>query len=119
METTWIAEERVIFLHADGRKVPGRIAVGLPVQEDASEASCCIEIDGIQYNHQAMIGTSTLQALLLAVRYIGWRLHEFLSNGGRVLDPDEHEFTIDALFGPLLQEVNVGASVMDKFKIEE
>jgi hypothetical protein len=37
----------------------------------------------------------------MAVRLIGWRLHDFLSKGGRVLDPEEEDadFPIEALFG--------------------
>jgi hypothetical protein len=42
----WIASEDVVFLYANGRRVPGRIAVGLPVQIDATEASCMIALDG-------------------------------------------------------------------------
>jgi hypothetical protein len=106
MEETWIASEDVVFLYANGRRVPGRIAVGLPVQIDATEASCMIALDGFQYQTHQLRGTSTLQAVLMAVRFIGWRLHDFLSKGGRVLDPEEEDadFPIEALFGPLLRQ---------------
>lgn len=117
--TTWIAEEHVIFLHADGRRIAGRIAVGMPEQIETAEVHCWIALDGFHYNPQPLIGTSTLQALLIAVRFLGWRLHDFLSMGGQVLDPDGNTFTLEALFGPLLEQAKGDPSDMDQFNIDE
>jgi hypothetical protein len=50
-----------------------------------------------------MHGGSPLQVLLLAFRHIGVLIYDFLSKGGRVLDPLTGEnFGIEYLFGPLL-----------------
>jgi hypothetical protein len=50
-----------------------------------------------------MHGGSPLQVLLLALRHIGVLIYDFLSKGGRVLDPLTGEnFGIEYLFGPLL-----------------
>lgn len=115
MTTTWIADERVVFLHPDGRRVFGRIAVGMPVQIETTEAHCWIALDGFHCNPQPLIGTSTLHALLIAVRFLGWRLHDFLSTGGRVLDSEDNDFTLESLFGPLLEKANGDPSIMDQF----
>ena len=48
-------------------------------------------------------GASTLQALVLAVRFLGRRLNDFLSTGGRVLDPHgDSDVPLESLFGKLL-----------------
>jgi hypothetical protein len=101
MSQQWIADEKVVFLHPDGRRVPGRIAVGMPVQISDGEAGCAISLDGFDYIPGPLKGASPLQALLMALQFIGWRLHDFISSGGRVLHPDE-DFCLDAYFGPLL-----------------
>ncbi len=99
--TTWIAEERVVFVLPDGRRSVGRIAVGLPTV-GPDNASCLISLDGLE-PCPSIGGVSTLQALLLATRFLGMRLHDFRSCGGRVLDPEtDEELDVRALFGPLL-----------------
>jgi hypothetical protein len=104
MEPTWIAEEQVIWLYTDGSRVPGRIAVGLPMQITDDEAHCMVALDGLDHLSFPMLGSSPLQVLLLAVRHLGMRIQDFMSKGGRVLDPvDDANFGIEHLFGPLLR----------------
>lgn len=43
---TWIAEEQVVFVHPDGRRERGRIAIAMPVQVDQNEAKCAVALDG-------------------------------------------------------------------------
>lgn len=102
MEPTWIADEAVVFLYSDGRRVPGRIAVGMPVQVDDVEAHCFVALDGFTPMPTKIIGSTTLQALTLAVRFLGTRLHDFLQDGGRVLLPAEN-FRLESYFGPLVR----------------
>ena len=111
MTPTWIAEERVVFVQPDGTRVAGRIAVGLPTQAPEN-AWCPVVLDGMERSTR-IGGETTLQALLLAVSFLGMRLHDFLSRGGRVLYPakgageaetGDLDFALDALFGPLLRE---------------
>jgi hypothetical protein len=103
MTIVWIAEQSVIFVHSNGHRSLGRIAVGLPIQVDSVEARCLAVLDGIDRRPIGISGSSTLQALLLAVRFLGMRLHDFLSKGGHVLDPeDDSDTALDGLFGPML-----------------
>jgi hypothetical protein len=103
MMPTWIAEAQVLFVHADGRRSAGRIAVGHPEQVGSDEARCPIALDGLEQVRQ-IHGASTLQALLLATRFLGMRLHDFLSKGGRVVEPDEDtDVALEAIFGVLLR----------------
>jgi hypothetical protein len=103
MPLTWIAQENVVFVDVDGRRSSGRIAVGRPEQVSAVEATCTVALDGLERTWPIR-GTSTLQALLLATRFLGMRLHDFISKGGRVVYPDgDDDVTLEALFGALLR----------------
>jgi hypothetical protein len=106
--TTWIAEEPVVFVHPNGTRTAGRIALGAPVRRE-HDCACQVALDGMERS-VAIYGDSTLQALLLASRYLGMRLHDFLSRGGRVLYPpdadegDDTDVALSALFGSFLRE---------------
>jgi hypothetical protein len=105
MTPTWIAEKRVVFMEPDGSRTAGRIAVAQPVAVDDHEASCVIVLEtASSHKYPPIVGGSTLQALLLGLRLLGYELHHFLERAGRVLDPDEDEdVSLDALFGPLVR----------------
>ena|SRR5688572_14805641 len=110
MTPTWIAELRVIIVHPDGRRVPGRIAVGQPYTVAGGdpagwhESHCPIEIDSLHSGKHPVIGGGSLQALLLGVRFLGSTLHNFVSRGGRVLDAEDgSSVELEALFGPMLR----------------
>ena len=101
MTPTEIAEERVVFLFPDGRRRPGRIAIGLPelLRADPEEARCTVWLDGMQ-PPTPVHGGSTLQALALALRLARTRLRHFVEDGGRVLYPeDDEDLDFDALLG--------------------
>ena len=109
----WIAELRVVIVHPDGRRAPGHIAVGQPYTLGGAdpagsyESHCPVQFDGIHSRVHPIIGGGTLQALLLAVQFLGTMLHDFISRGGRVLDPeDDSDVPLAALFGPMLRESN-------------
>lgn len=107
MSPTWIAEEQVVFVQPNGNRTEGRIAVGRPFQ-GPENASCPIALDGLE-SCRPIHGETTLQAMLLGIRFLGMRLHDFLSRGGRVLYPGDQpdgdvEVELEALFGPLLRD---------------
>src|SRR4029078_4198034 len=60
-------------------------AIRLP----AYESHCPVEIDGIHSRDLPVIGVGTLQALIMGIRLLGTLLHDFVSRGGRILDPDD------------------------------
>ena len=99
----WIAEKAVIWAFPDGEQRPGRIAVGMPTMIGEHTGRCTIALDGFE-PERPIVGEGTLQALLLALRLGGYRLHDFTSRGGRVLTPAGDEVGLDAIFGPLLME---------------
>lgn len=109
----WIAEEKVVFVQPNGTRIAGRIAVAAPVVRE-QDCACEIALEGLERSH-TIFGDSTLQALLLGVRFLGTRLHDYLSRGVRVElegedDADQGSAgennvgdVIAVLFGPLLR----------------
>lgn len=101
---TWIAEQQVVFVDAQGGRRAGRIAVGLPAVESPGCAACRVALDSHFSTPVPVYGESTLQALLLAAGLLGRLLADFVAAGGRVLDAsDDSEVPLAALFGPLLR----------------
>ena len=101
-EPTWIAERAVVFVHADGRRCGGRIAVGLPYMVSDEQARCPLVLEGLETFPPQIAGSSTLQAMLLAIRLAGRRLHDFRARGGRIEYPSEEgggDVDLEALFG--------------------
>ena len=76
---TWIAEHAVVFVYPDGT-----IAIGAPEVVSTGEARCAVVFEGREL---AISGSTTLQALVLAIRFVELRLRDFVAKGGRVLDP--------------------------------
>lgn len=103
----WTAEQPVIFLHADGRRVTGRIALGYPLPPAGPyRASCRTFLEGLDEGRVDPIQADTqLQALQLAQASLASRLRAFIAGGGRVLTPDSQgDVNLEAIFGPLTRD---------------
>ena len=103
----WTAQHDVIFQHADGRDVPGRIELGYPLPGAGPyNPSCRASIDGLEKSYRVkMEAESPLHALQLAMASLATRLRTFIAGGGRVLTPDGgSDVNLEALFGPLMRD---------------
>jgi hypothetical protein len=105
----WIAEEPVVFVHPNGSRREGRIAFGMPYQAEGGETRCPVALDGMDSRGPDIAGESSLQALLLAIRFAAQRISDFRERGGRIVypatvdDPEpDADFAIEAYFGGLL-----------------
>src|SRR5690606_6891378 len=76
-EPAHIASVAVVYVHADGRRVSGSIWVGPPEQVDEVEARCSVGLAGLESEVYRIAGGDTLQALLLALRFLATRLTAF------------------------------------------
>lgn len=113
---TWLVEERVIWVLPSGEQRPGLIALGMPalVPGGDGEATCAYALDGLERGYGPAHGHGTFQALVLALGMIGFRLHDYLSRGVRVLYPDPKDeedknpdlatLRLFSLLGPLIRE---------------
>jgi hypothetical protein len=83
---TWIADQEVAWIFPGGERRPGRIAIGSPwlVPDGNGEAKCAVSLDGLEDSCDPLSGDGTLEALIIAVRFVGWRMHVFMSQGGHV-----------------------------------
>lgn len=113
MTRAWIAEQRVTWAFASGERRPGRIAIGMPMVVSDVEASCWYSLDGLEYVAGPVLGSDPLQALCMALRFVGLKLHTFMARGGRVLGDDGDDVGIEAVFGPLLTDQLVTAEPSD------
>lgn len=99
-----IAAESVLFAHADGTRTPGRIAVGAPYVSPEGRHLCHVLLEGLESSERRIEGSSTLQALCLALRYAAFILAGFQRDGGKVLiaeaneDGSHDEFPLDTYF---------------------
>jgi hypothetical protein len=87
----WTAEHEVVWLF-DGRRVPGRIAIGVPelVPDGDGEAICPVALDGLQPVTRVH-GEGEFHALLQAVRFLEVRLRHHVADGVRVVFDDDPE----------------------------
>jgi hypothetical protein len=102
-----IAEESFVFVTANGARTMGSIAFGTPYQAPGGEYVCDVVLDGVDPKPHGVAGGSSLQALLLAVRFAGKRLHDFTTrHGGRVeyVDGEGEDPSVEltVYFGPML-----------------
>lgn len=100
-----IASTAIDLVHADGRRVRGRIWIGNPYQVDEHEAKCPCGIDGLDGRLADISGSDTLQALMLAARLLANRLSDFNEKGGRIVHPGSDEaFDLEPVFGSWVEE---------------
>jgi len=106
---TWTAELPIVWI-VDGRRVPGRIAVGVPelVPDGDGEAICQVAIDGLQPVTRVR-GDGAFHALMQGVRFLDIRLRDHVADGVRAVfpgDDDDHDperatESLLAMFRPL------------------
>lgn len=107
-----IADQEVIWVFPNGERRTGRIAIGTPwiVPGGDGEARCGFSLEGLEDAGDPLSGDGTLEALILVVRHVGWRLHVFTSGGGYVTRQDDFYPTrFRDLFGTLLANPTPGA----------
>jgi hypothetical protein len=106
----WIAETNVIWVSSDGARQAGRIGVGLPAQRPTGEWACRVIGDAptSRAGGLTIFGVDSMQALMLALQFLGYELEWSASKGGRALYPpngdgSDIEFDLALLMGPLLR----------------
>lgn len=88
---TWTAELPVVWI-VDGRRVPGRVAIGVPdlVPDGDGEAICPVALDGLQ-PVTPVHGDGEFHALMQGVRFLERRIRDYVADGVRVVFPDDDD----------------------------
>ena len=86
---SWTAELPIVWI-VDGRRVPGRVAIGVPalVPDGDGEAICPVALDGLQPITRVR-GEGEFHALLQGVRFLDRRLRDYVADGVRAVFPDD------------------------------
>jgi hypothetical protein len=104
---SWTAELPIVWI-VDGRRVPGRVAIGMPelVPDGDGEAICAVALDGLQ-PVTPVHGDGEFHALMQGVRFLDLRIRDHVAKGVRVVfpgeteDPESATATLLAMFRPL------------------
>jgi hypothetical protein len=109
---SWTAELPIVWI-VDGRRVPGRVAIGVPelVPDGDGEAICAVALDGLQ-PVTSVHGQGEFHALMVGVRFLDMRLRDYVAKGvravlpedadrGDVEDPERDTASLLAMFRPL------------------
>jgi hypothetical protein len=88
---SWTAELPIVWI-IDGRRVPGRVAIGVPVlvPDGDGEAICPVALDGLQ-SVTPVRGEGEFHALLQGVHFLDLRLRHYVADGVRAVFPGEVE----------------------------
>ncbi len=80
-----IAEEKLVCLWPDGRRIGLHVRIGRPYVVDDLEARCPVAPDGLHGDLRDVSGGSSLQALVLALRLVRTLLRDVVDRGGKIL----------------------------------
>jgi hypothetical protein len=100
---TWIAEEAIVVVSADGTRTPGRIAIGPPEDSGDGYFQCPVAVEGIIPDtpyQRAIRGDSPLQALVLAAQFVDTMVGMIKEKGGRVVDSTDVEVVLGDASAP-------------------
>ena len=88
---SWTAELPIVWI-VDGRRVPGRVAIGVPelVPDGDGEAICAVALDGLQ-PVTPVRGYGEFHALMQGVRFLDLRIRDYVAKGVRAVFPGEVE----------------------------
>lgn len=100
------AREELILVAPDGSHYEVRARLGRPYRAGEQEWACPCELAGFEPRYADARGTSSLQALALALMLLRIRLQALLEEGFQLRPPEakEEAFSrpaVDALFGVL------------------
>lgn len=97
-----IATHDFVLTLASGRTVSACVAVGMPELGADGVARCPVQIEGVDPIRHVLVGDTTLQALVLALRFVATLLRSLVDDrGGHLTNTDGSPLELDAIFAEL------------------
>ena len=98
-----IASMEMLWLRENGTEVSVQVSTGLPY-EDQGAWACPAALTGVDNRYPEVVGSSSRQAIRLAIRLLRQRLGHLLEPGAVLVDLDERDSrwdidSLNAVFG--------------------
>ena len=105
-----VATLELMEIRPDGERRPVQAQIGAPYYDSRGSWACPVLLTSIDGKVKEIHGEDSMQALLLAVRFIHSMLRSLLEKGSRLVDPlgvtespSDPDFPLEAYFGRLGQ----------------
>jgi hypothetical protein len=85
----WIADQEVVWVFPNRKRVPGRVAVERPRERGTGEWVCRMDCRPLHHGVFGISGGSSWQALLLALQFVGYQVHYHVQRGGSIQWPKQ------------------------------
>lgn len=84
-----VATRKVKAVDSKGRTIDLTIMIGLPFEVSHDEWACAVSMEGLYKQRGPIFGVDSLQALMLAVKFVKDLLEDFYEKGGKIYWSDE------------------------------
>jgi hypothetical protein len=79
-----IASRKVKAVDSKGKAFNLEIVIGLPFQVSQDEWTCPVSLEGLYKHRGPIFGVDSLQALMLAIKFVKDLLEDFFEKGGNI-----------------------------------
>ena len=99
MNENVIARRKIKAIDPRGKTHDLEIVIGQPFEVSQDEWACPVSMEGIYKHRGPIFGVDSMQALLLAIKFLKDLLIDFSEKGGKLFWPESSDpITIDELF---------------------
>ena len=78
-----VASRKLKAVDANGKAFDLQIVIGLPFEVSPDEWACPVSLEGLFKHRGSVFGVDSLQALLLAIKFVKDLLQDFDQKGGK------------------------------------
>ena len=86
-----IASRKFRAIDTHGKATSVEIVIGVPFEAGPDEWACPVLLKGLYKHRGPIFGVDSMQALMLAIRFIRDLLNDFCEKGGKLYWPDNSE----------------------------
>lgn len=79
-----VASRKLKAVDANGKASDLEIVIGLPFEVSQDEWACPVSLEGLFKHRGSVFGVDSLQALMLAIKFVKDLLEDFYEKGGKI-----------------------------------